>query len=329
MVSRFDPIPEKHCVKTEDVPTFPPASAKLEDAILQAASGGRWVNGLFAGSRIRVCTETRKGYASDSQSNNHGFPILLFSPGANTTRLLYSSVAQTISSAGYTVIAMDHPHDTDIVEFLNGDIITGGGANFSDPAVLPFWNEIRVQDTVFVLNQALKKSPHARIGMLGHSFGGSATLSSMVKDGRINSGINLDGGLWGPAVEIGLGGRKEPQPYLQWGAFYHNRHNDTSWNTLWKAMDRLHPDSWKKELAIPEGRHNTFTDFPIIIDAAKVRDVIDKSAIEELIGDIPGVRGMEFIKAYVNDFFQFSLFGKDEGLIKGPSPKYPEITFLD
>ncbi|EGD85101.1 hypothetical protein H112_08827 [Trichophyton rubrum D6] len=329
MVSRFDPIPEKHCIRTEDVPTFPPASAKLEDAILQAASGGHWVDGLLAASRIRVCADVKKGYQTDFHGDNHGFPILLFSPGGNTTRLVYSSIAQTISSAGYTVITIDHPHDTDIVEFLNGDIITGGKVTFSNPSVLPFWNDVRVQDTLFVLNQALETSPHARIGMLGHSFGGSAVLSSMVKDGRISAGINLDGGLWGDAVNTGLGGRKKPQPYLQWGAYTHNRRNDTSWETLWKAMERLHPHAWKKELGIPEGRHNTFSDFPAIIDAGGVRDVIDKASIDVLVGDIPAVRSLEFIKAYVHDFFRFSLFGKDEGLLRGPSQKYPEVVFLD
>ncbi|EFQ97114.1 lipase [Nannizzia gypsea CBS 118893] len=330
MVSRFNPIPEKHCLKTEEVPTFPPATAKLEDAILQDAFGGQWVDGLLAASRIRVCTRVRKGYQdSDFRGDNHGFPIVLFSPGVNTTRLLYSSIAQTISSAGYTVITMDHPHDTDIVEFLNGDIITGGAVSISNPSTLPFWTDVRVQDSIFVLDQALKGSPRARVGMLGHSFGGSAVLSSMVKDGRISAGINFDGALWGPAVDIGLGGRKKAQPYLQWGAETHNRRNDTSWDTLWKAMDRLHPHAWKKEISIPNGRHNTFSDFPIIIDASGSRDVIDKTIIDLFVGDIPSVRSLQFTKAYVHDFFRFSLFGKDGGLLEGPSSEYPEVTFLD
>lgn len=58
-------------------------------------------------------------------------------------------------------------------------------------------------------------------------------------------------------------------------------------------------------------------------------DGIGRSAIEELVRDIPGLRSLEFINAYVHDFFQPSLLGKDEGLIGGLSPKFSEIILLD
>lgn len=58
----------------------------------------------------------------------------------------------------------------------------------------------------------------------------------MVKDGRISSGINLDSGLWGPAVDTGLEARKKLRAYLQCGAFTHHKYNDISWGTLWMAL---------------------------------------------------------------------------------------------
>ncbi|KAK2746678.1 hypothetical protein FQN57_003022 [Myotisia sp. PD_48] len=64
MISRFDPVPKRDCLKKCDMVNMAPVTTHLEDDILSAET-----NGL------------------------------------NTTRLLYSSVAPTISSAGYTVIA--------------------------------------------------------------------------------------------------------------------------------------------------------------------------------------------------------------------------------
>jgi predicted dienelactone hydrolase len=48
---------------------------------------------------------------------NETWPAVLFSPGLNITRLLYSMLAQEIVSQGFTVITLDRPFDTDIVEF--------------------------------------------------------------------------------------------------------------------------------------------------------------------------------------------------------------------
>ncbi|KAF3479417.1 lipase [Arthroderma uncinatum] len=329
IISRFDPIPKHHCIKTEDVPTFPPASAKIEDDVLQRdyKFGDLWIRGLFAASRLKVCSKVRSAYASnlEEQKSNHGFPLLLFSPGFYTTRLLYSSMAQNIASMGYTVITMDHPHDTDVVEFLNGDIILGE-STFPDP--LPLWQDFRVKDTIFVLDEAMKRSPNARVGMLGHSFGGSTLLSAMVKDGRIGTGVNFDGTLFGSALDIGLGGKN--RHFLQFGARAHNRlDNEPSWKKLWETMDRLHPDVWKKEINLWEGRHNSFTDFSVMIDAAGVRDDLDFGVSYNLTGNIKSSRVSGLVTAYVHDFFQFALSSsKDEGLLRGQNPRIPEIGFI-
>jgi len=47
-------------------------------------------------------------------------------PGLNTTRLLYSRLAQEVASQGFTVISLNHPFDTDIVQFLGGFVAYGG-----------------------------------------------------------------------------------------------------------------------------------------------------------------------------------------------------------
>ncbi|KAK2882512.1 hypothetical protein FQN49_000278 [Arthroderma sp. PD_2] len=329
MISRFDPVPKKHCIATKDVPTFPPVSAKFEDLIIEENwdYAGRWIRGLFAASRIKVCSKVNKEYASNTEQEklNHGFPVLLLSPGGYLTRLVYSSLAQTIASKGYTVITIDHPGDTDVVEFLNGDLIFGTDANNSYPST---WNEIRVKDARFVLDETMKKSPHVRVGILGHSLGGSAALSATFEDERIKAGINFDGSIFGPVVEAGLGERN--QSFMFFGARGHERSVDPGWATLWNTTDRRYPDAWKKEINLSEGRHNIITDFPVIFDAANVRDVLDVDIVYRIAGNIKSSRAQGMITAYVHDFFQFALgFTKDEGLLKEPTLEWPEIYFPD
>ena len=37
---------------------------------------------------------------------------------------------------------------------------------------------------------------------------------------------------------------------------------------------------------------------------------------------------MEVFRAYMDDFLQFTMGGRDEGLLKGPSELFPEVVFV-
>jgi hypothetical protein len=61
-------------------------------------------------------------------------------------------LAQEVASQGFTVITLDHPFDTDIVEFPDGFIAYGGNVNFSDINSVYHALNIRMNDISFVLN---------------------------------------------------------------------------------------------------------------------------------------------------------------------------------
>jgi hypothetical protein len=58
-------------------------------------------------------------------------------PGLNTTRLLYSVLAQEVASQGFTVITLNHPFDTDIVEFPDRFVAYGGDVKLTSQMTLP------------------------------------------------------------------------------------------------------------------------------------------------------------------------------------------------
>lgn len=156
MISRFDPVLPASCNLTQ-VPYFPPVSAAIEDEILAVYEFPK-ILGQFS---LEVCASQHNySYPITDPSPSalyEEFPVVLYSPPLNTSRLFGSSIAQEIASHGFITITMDHPYDTDVVEFPNGDVILGGrvikpadmnGSTASVEHAL----EVRAQDASFVLD---------------------------------------------------------------------------------------------------------------------------------------------------------------------------------
>ncbi len=143
MISRFDPVPPHTCYGEEKVPYMSPAISLAEDA---AFAPYGIPAGIFASLEMAFCSQPK------SCEPNETYPVVLFSPGLDTTRLLYSMLAQEIASQGFTVITLDHPFDTDIVEFPDGFIADGGKVNSSDINSINHALDIRTNDISFVLN---------------------------------------------------------------------------------------------------------------------------------------------------------------------------------
>jgi predicted dienelactone hydrolase len=100
--------------------------------------------------------------------------VALFSGGLNTTRIWYSHIAQEIARQGFTVVMMDHPYDTDVVEFPNGDVIFGGRVVNDSPQATSLKQglSVRAQDASFVLNHlGVRADAAEKAVMFGHSFG--------------------------------------------------------------------------------------------------------------------------------------------------------------
>jgi hypothetical protein len=47
-----------------------------------------------------------------------------------------------------------------------------------------------------------------------------------------------------------------------------------------------------------------------------------------MFGAITGMRTMEILREYLSDFFEFALQGKGQGLLAGPSKRFPEVSFV-
>ncbi|KAI1931440.1 hypothetical protein LOZ65_001248 [Ophidiomyces ophidiicola] len=315
MVSRFDPVPRQSCREVCKVQYLPTRTARiLEEKFLATV---KFPRGYLEEAKLQVCC--KYGHFPHAKS----FPLLVFSPGFGGTRLGYAGIIQRIASKGYTVVSVDHPYDALAVEFPDGTLIPSQDIQDFNRAV-----KVRVADMLFVIDSLTRtNSPlHRRqpVGIFGHSLGGNTAAGVMYKDPKIAGGVNLDGGIYDDESIRGFGSNKTRQSFLLWGAIGHNQTNDKSWTDFWIAMNTPPHDAvWKKELSLTKTVHLTFSDIPEIVDLGKLRDQVG-----DVFGAIEGERNAQILGAYISGFFDFSLLGKPEGLLKGPSDIYPEVLFL-
>lgn len=142
---------------------------------------------------------------------NSSFPVLFFAHGFFMAAQLYSSLITEMASHGYVVVALNHTDACWPVMFPDG----------SSPAILPelanlFSNkqqscvqtfdmvqETWIKDVEYVLSW-LRNQPFAasldlsRMGIFGHSFGGSTATEAARQNDNFKAMANLDGLLFGP-----------------------------------------------------------------------------------------------------------------------------------
>lgn len=315
MVSHFSPVSKAHCHKICRVPYMPPVIASIEDDILiDYLSDIGWPRGVLQGLELELCCETRQ-----PQREKRKFPTLLFGTGLNTTRYFFSAIAQQVASLGYHVIVMDHPYETDVVLFPDGEIVFGGriGRGANDTTALQFGLDVRAQDTTFVLNHFnIRKT-----AFIGQSYGGAGAALAMINETRILGGVNLDGIFWSREMDLGV-----PRPFLLFSSEGHNSSSDASFARFFRAMDTRHPKVWTRELSLKDSVHISYSDYSVIGDITGLRT--NEELVNQFFGKVTGARVMEVMKAYLGDFVKFALEGKGKGLLAGPSPKYRDVSFL-
>jgi pimeloyl-ACP methyl ester carboxylesterase len=324
MISTFTPIPLLQCNHTI-VPYFPPAVAVVQNQIL----GEYDYPPIFGDFGLDVCSSTPK-----DRNESRKFPLALLSPGLNTTRLFYSSLAQTLSSYGFLVVTLDHPYDVDVVQFPNGDIIYGGrvikpaDANGSTESV-EHALEVRARDASFVLDvMGVRECGEALI--LGQSFGGAAAATAMLSDERFRAGVNLDGIMFGPVLNMSLGVHASPQAFLLWGSEGHNASvdSDGSWATFWDTLQGAEFVDYAKEMSIVNSAHGSYWDLNIMIDVAGIRDELSETATW-LVGPILGERVWQILGRGLSSFFWHMLGKRDEDVMfQGPVEEFPEVRIL-
>lgn len=151
------------------------------------------------------------------------YPILLFSHGFGSTRMQSISQMEELASHGYIVVSVDHTNDAAYTKFPDGREVTNQADAYSYSYNIEDEKDVktRSKDMSHVLNQLTMlngKDPQNlftgkmdmdKIGIFGHSYGGSTAAQALLDDSRISAGINIDGPLHEPVASSGF-----EQPFM-------------------------------------------------------------------------------------------------------------------
>lgn len=276
-----------------------------------------------------------------AQRHDGGWPVLLYSPGLGGQRQEETAAVSDLASHGYVVATIDHVHDSGVVELPDGRIESSAIPAFTqadEVAVTTKAVESRVADTSFVLDQLTAIDRGAdpdhehrplprglrgaldlgRVGMFGHSDGGSTTAHALHVDPRIKAGVDIDGTLWTPQAVAGsdrpllLFGRQDLDPFEAgtWAAF------------------RTHQRGPQRQLSLAGSTHSTFDDAAVMAPQAASFLHLTPAQLAEAYGTINGARAAVIVRAYLNAFFDRYLRHQDGRLLDGPSARFPEVRFV-
>ncbi|RSN30867.1 alpha/beta hydrolase [Amycolatopsis sp. WAC 01416] len=290
--SRQDPwVPgvTRELMVTVRYPALPtgPKAPYMAPGVAKVVAEGDAVKLGIAADRLdyRFPTHSRTGAPAVGGKR----PVVLYSPGGTLSRSHGTTQMEQLASEGYVVVAIDHTHEAEAVEFPDGRVAKKALPP-SSIEVSKRLIETRVQDTRFVLD-----SLHlTRVGMFGHSAGGFTAGETMVTDRRVVAGANLDGSMahsqsqriFGRVADEGL-----DRPFLLMSAGDHSAASDASWQEFLRNQR-----GWTGESRLPDGEHFSFTDYQTLLPQLG-------NAPAAFIGTVDPARSVAAQRAWLSAFF--------------------------
>jgi predicted dienelactone hydrolase len=277
------------------------------------------------------------GHVGAPADRRHGpYPVVLYSPGGGTDASLDTGLVEDLVSHGYVVVTMDDTNESPEVEFPDGRLVTGTFTAGTAAQALE-GQQIRAADArmtlddLAVLNRGGNPdAEHAplpaglpgsldlsRVGMFGWSLGGAASAQAMHDDRRIKAAVNMDGTFWGPLASSGV-----RRPFLLLTGSEHTEQNDPTLASFLAASTgpKLH-------LALANSQHPTFSDFEELASDLASALGLTPGQVAGLIGTIDPKTAVTDERAYIRAFFDKYLRDRDNHLLDGPSPRFPDIQF--
>jgi len=247
-----------------------------------------------------------------------GWPVVLFSTGYGVERQLYTGLVEDLASNGYVVVAIDHPHDANIVSFPDGHTVRIGKVGESNNAIAKALT-VRIADTQYVLNTLARLDRRSgrgafsglfdldRIGMFGHSLGGAAAAATMLIDRRIRGGLDMDGFLFGKVAKWG-----QKRPFMLFAAdpgFRRQPNLAQFWN---------HLTGPRYAVDFAGTAHFAFSDLVFLVPQLAGTDRADALAqLQPLVGTIDPAVAYAAQRAYLQAFFDHVLKGKGTRMTPG------------
>ncbi|MBX7186754.1 MAG: hypothetical protein K1Y01_16555 [Vicinamibacteria bacterium] len=202
------------------------------------------------------------------------WPVVIFSPGYGASRAVYTGLATRLASRGFVVFALDHPYESAVTQLPNGQVV--GTQEILLPGerdkigYMARQQAVRVADVRFVIDQLGRPealSPRlrggridvSRVAVIGHSFGGAASIAALSEDPRVVAAANIDGTPYGDLPD-----RRLTRPFLLLQSDYAETHHSEFFiNGNGKLLANMTAPGFHYEMK--HANHFSFTDAPFFV----------------------------------------------------------------
>ena len=256
-----------------------------------------------------------------SYSCNVG-PSIIFSPGGwGPSTDGFVILLSELASQGYVVAALDHPYEQPFVRFPNGTGITGLPITFSSTQEFrDTFHSVRLREMLHFIGYwpslvAKLSAPFRtdKLGLIGHSFGGSVALNAASQSNDVSAVVNQDGSIFSVAAS-NTSAADVKKPSLLLGFELHSAASDRSWSNYTTQQT-----DWWRTIYVNGTVHQDWTDQTFWKLWGTTRP----------LGSINGRRMVDVRSAYVTAFFNEHLRGQESPLMDKASKDWPEVTVHD
>ncbi|MEU7701314.1 alpha/beta fold hydrolase [Streptomyces sp. NPDC039028] len=227
-------------------------------------------------------------------------PVLLYSPGGGDSRALGCSLAIDLASHGWTVVTVDHPGDASEVEFPDerpgrDRVRTTVLRPDLDARTFRTMIDTRVADLRFVLDALGLR----RVGLYGHSAGGTAVAQALHEDPRVAAAANLEGyldGMDGTLFPVAREGTDRPLLLAGTDGF-----RDARLDRSWSALSAHGGPVVRRELA--DAGHWVFTDYAALVPQLRAAGLTSAAGRAEMVGTVDPRDSVPAVRRLVRTFF--------------------------
>jgi dienelactone hydrolase len=294
----------------------------------------------FAGFEPLMKTRSHAFTGVGVFSAKRRYPVIFFSHGLGRVAAHYTTFLENLASHGYIVVGVDSPFFSSALKMPDGRIIQNKSQRNLRKGAREEEAVIQAQDLIFVLNELerLNKTDAdlglagrldlRHVGVFGHSRGGFTAPHACLLDRRFRACLNLDGYPLTPAVmEKGI---RQPYMHIEELAPWLPPPTDEELRTASQTREEANKEAREAEqqrektfskmssgvylVTVKGAMHNSFSDMPFIAPERY-------SNIE-----INAERALTITNAYILAFFDRYLRGRQQPLLKGNTPLFPEVS---
>lgn len=277
------------------------------------------------GSLELLKTDLQPGasFLSSAAAKSLSLPTLILSPGGGVNSFMYYGLISSLTSHGYTVLALDHPFEPPALLLPNGTTIIGSSIYTSyNSSTSSEVERYRISD----MKAAIAAWPEYASNLsapfntssfisLGHSVGGAAAAVAASDIEGVLAGLNLDGAFWEPFFpDVG-------KPFLTMTSINHTAQFDPS---LTKFAERQ--SAWNRVLSVYGSGHLDYSDVDLWPQLLGLGEKGTLSTPQ--IGPIGGSRMLQIVRAYVAQFLDFACDGVG-GILEQPSLEWWEVIYIN